>query len=226
MTTLYVIATPIGNLGDISSRALKILSLVDTILCEDTRVTKKLLSHFGITTRTMSYDAHASGGKHRAILEMLSNGKDLALVSDAGTPCISDPGVMLINEIYKEFGDKIKISPIPGASALTALLSVSGLSSMPFTFLGFIPQKKGRETFFKKLNDYDHTVVMYESPHRFMKTIESLTKNLDDKKIVVIGREITKMFEEIKRGHILEISKYFIENSSKVKGEFTIIIGK
>jgi 16S rRNA (cytidine1402-2'-O)-methyltransferase len=226
MTTLYVIATPIGNLGDISSRALKILSEVDTILCEDTRVTKKLLLHFGITTRTMNYDAHASGNKHKAILEMLSNGKNLALVSDAGTPCISDPGVMLINEIYKEFGEKIKISPIPGASAATALLSVSGLSSMPFTFLGFIPQKKGRETFFKKLNDYDHTVVIYESPHRFMKTVESLSKNLDADKIVVVGREITKMFEEIKRGNILEISRYFKENPSKVKGEFTIIVGK
>lgn len=226
MSTLYVIATPIGNLGDISERAIKILKEVDTILCEDTRVTKKLLMHFGIKTKTISYDAHSSTNKHSAILEMLRDGKNLALVSDAGTPCISDPGVMLINEIYQEFGDEVKISPIPGASALTSVLSVSGLSSMPFTFLGFIPQKKGRETFFKKLNDYDHTIVMYESPHRFTKTMDALKEYLDNKKTVVVGREITKMFEEIKRGNIVEIAKYFDENPTHIKGEFTIAIGK
>jgi 16S rRNA (cytidine1402-2'-O)-methyltransferase len=221
---LYIVATPIGNLADMTFRAVEILQSVDCILCEDTRTTKKLLDHYKITNKTMSFHTHSGLAKVSEIKEMIREGKSLALVSDAGTPCISDPGVMLVAELHKEFGDEIIISPIPGASALISALSASGLPAHEFSWKGFVPHKKGRETFFKEISKIDTTVIFYESVHRFMKTLESLNSIIPDRQMVV-AREITKMFEEFKKGTVAEIFEYYQNNPDKVRGEFVIIVG-
>jgi 16S rRNA (cytidine1402-2'-O)-methyltransferase len=220
---LYVIATPIGNLGDMTFRAIETLKSVDLVLCEDTRVTKKLLDHYGISVSSMSYHANSKLSKHEKILELLREGKSLALVSDAGTPTISDPGVMLIEMIKKELPE-VKIIAIPGASALTAALSISGIPSPQFTFYGFLPHKKGRETIFKEIAISDRTSVFYESPHRIEKTLEALVKHLPGTKKVVIARELTKVFEETVEGSATEILNYFKSHGDKVRGEFVVII--
>ena len=220
---LYIVATPIGNLEDITLRALRVLKEVDYILCEDTRTTENLLKHYDIKAKTMSYHAHSSSGKENTIINLLKNGKNLALVSDAGTPCISDPGVMLVSSVYKEFGSDAKVIPIPGASALVSALSASGVSVAEFTFLGFLPHKKGRETIFKEIANSKRVVVFYESVHRILKTLSSLTKHTPTSK-VTIGRELTKQFEQFIKGHPEEILKYFESNKEKVKGEFVVIV--
>ena len=220
---LYVVATPIGNLGDMTHRAIETLKSVDLVLCEDTRVTRHLLDHYAIGTGTMSYHAQSKISKHEKIIEMLREGKSLALVSDAGTPTISDPGVMLIEMIKKELSE-VKIIAIPGASALTAALSISGIPSPQFTFYGFLPHKKGRETIFKEIAAGDRTSVFYESPHRIEKTLESLAKHLPETKKVVIARELTKIFEETVSGTATETLEYFKQNPDKVRGEFVVII--
>ncbi len=221
--TLYIVATPIGNLEDITLRALRILKEVDVILCEDTRTTKKLLSKYDINTKTMSYHAHSTVGKESAIVRMLSEGKNLALVSDAGTPCISDPGVLLVQNTREILGDDIKIVPIPGASALVTALSASGISTAEFIFLGFLPHKKGRETLFKEIAISKRVMVFYESTHRILKTLESLNK-YSPNVTVVIGRELTKQFEEFVRGTPNELLEYFTVNNDKQRGEFVVII--
>jgi 16S rRNA (cytidine1402-2'-O)-methyltransferase len=221
--TLYIVATPIGNLEDITLRALRILKEVDVILCEDTRTTGKLLSKYEIKNKTMSYNAHATTGKESAIIRMLEEGKNLALVSDAGTPCISDPGVMLVSSIREKFGADAKIVPIPGPSALVSALSASGVSASEFVFLGFLPHKKGRETLFKEIVSSDRVVVFYESTHRILKTLESLIEHCPDFKIV-IAREITKQFEEFVKGTPSEVLEYFTTNNDKQRGEFVVIV--
>lgn len=220
---LYIVATPIGNLSDMTFRAVEILKSVDTVLCEDTRTTKKLLDHYDITARTMSFHSHSKLSQVDKIINMLKNGNNLALVSDAGTPCISDPGVMLIAEIRKAIPN-VTISPIPGASALISALSVSGITVHEFTFKGFVPHKKGRETFFSDIANMSHTVIFYESVHRFIKTLESLEKSVPHRNIVV-GRELTKMFEEIIFGTPSELKQYFDNNPDHVRGEFVVIVG-
>lgn len=204
-------------------RAIEILKSADCILCEDTRTTKKLLDHYEIKNKTMSFHAHSKLVKISLITDLLREGKNLALVSDAGTPCISDPGVMLIAELRKEFGDEIIISPIPGPSALVSALSVSGLPTHEFTWKGFAPHKKGRETFFKELAESSVTTIFYESVHRFIKTLESLNEIIPERRIVV-ARELTKMFEQIKMGTVAEVLGYFHENPDKVRGEFVIMV--
>ena len=221
---LYVIATPIGNLADLTLRALETLKSVNMVLCEDTRVTKKLLEHYGVEVLTMSYHANSKLSKHEKILDFLKEGKSLALVSDAGTPTISDPGVLLIEMIRRELPE-VKIIPIPGASALTTALSVSGIPSPQFTFYGFLPHKKGRETLFKEISESSRTSVFYESPHRIEKTLESLVSHLDEDRKVVVARELTKMFEEVVSGNAKEVLNYFKENKDKVRGEFVVIVG-
>ncbi len=220
---LYVVATPIGNLEDITLRALRILKEVDYILCEDTRTTKKLLDKYGIKTKTISYHAHSSESKERSIINMLKGGENLALVSDAGTPCISDPGVLLVSNIRKELGDKALIIPIPGPSALISALSVSGISSSEFIFMGFLPHKKGRETIFKKIANSKRIIVFYESTHRILKTLISLDEYSPDFNIM-IGREITKQFEQFIQGTPKEILEYFNQNTDKQRGEFVVIV--
>ncbi|MBU0998836.1 16S rRNA (cytidine(1402)-2'-O)-methyltransferase [Patescibacteria group bacterium] len=223
MSKFYVIATPIGNLGDITFRAISILKSVDLILCEDTRETKKILDKYEISALTMSYHAHSKLAKVDKIFAFLKEGKDLALVSDAGTPGISDPGAMLVSKIKEHFNNQIKVIPIPGATALITALSASGLPTHEFTFLGFLPHKKGRETLFKEIRDAKRTMVFYESPHRILKTLESLIKFCPDKK-VCIARELTKIYEEFKTGTPLEILEYFNKNPDKQRGEFVIIV--
>jgi 16S rRNA (cytidine1402-2'-O)-methyltransferase len=221
--TLYIVATPIGNLEDITLRALRILKEVDYILCEDTRTTQNLLNKYEIKTKTMSYHAHSTDGKEIAIINLLKNGKNLALVSDAGTPCISDPGVMLVSNIRKEFGLQAKVSPIPGPSALISALSASGISSAEFIFLGFLPHKKGRIKIFNQIKESDKVVVFYESTHRILKTLASL-QTYTPKSKVMIAREITKQFEEFVSGTPEELLTYLNDNKVKQKGEFVVIV--
>lgn len=223
MSNLYVIATPIGNLGDMTIRAIETLKSVDLVLCEDTRVTQKLLTHYEIKVPTMSYHANSTIQKHDKIIKILQEGKNVALVSDAGTPTISDPGVMLIQIIEKELPE-IKIISIPGASALISALSISGIPSPQFTFYGFLPHKKGRVTLFKEIAESKRTSVFYESPHRIEKTLESLVEYLPENKKIVVARELTKIFEEIVEGTTVQVLEYFKNNPEKVRGEFVIIV--
>lgn len=221
---LYVVATPIGNLEDITLRALRVLKESDVILCEDTRVTKKLLIHYGIATPTLSYHTHSGDAKYEKVFSFLEDGKMVSLVSDAGTPTISDPGARLVAKIREQFGDTVSIEAIPGPSAVVAALSVAGVHADTFTFLGFPPHKKGRETFFTTLATYEHTVVFYESPHRVMKALYALRDRLEPAKSVTVVREITKVFEEVVSGTLDEVCDHFEAHTDTVKGEFVIII--
>jgi 16S rRNA (cytidine1402-2'-O)-methyltransferase len=222
MGILYVIATPIGNLQDVTLRALETLKRVDFVACEDTRVTSKLLSHYSIQKTLISYHQHSELKKIDLIISKLKEGFNIALVTDAGTPGISDPGNILVAEAVK---NNIEIHPIPGVSALVALVSVAGIDLQKFLFLGFPPHKKGRETFFKEVIESKYSIVYHESPHRFVKNLE-LLKLLGCQKRIIIGRELTKIFEQVVRGDVSEILQYFQENPDKIKGEFVVIVEK
>lgn len=218
--TLYVVATPIGNLGDITLRALETLKAVDAVLCEDTRVTGKLLMHYEIKKSLISCHEHTEDAKLAQIIERLRRGESLAFVSDAGTPGLSDPGNKLVS---LALADAVPVVPIPGVSALAALVSVAGIDLREFVFLGFPPHKKGRETFFKTVAASDIPVFYYESPHRVMKNL-ALLETLAPEKRVIIGRELTKLFEEVVRGSLQEVKEYFETHPEKVKGEFVGIV--
>jgi len=224
---LYIVATPIGNLEDMTLRALETLKKVDLIACEDTRHTKKLLFHYEIEKSLISFHQHSKTIKFDKIIAEIKKGKNVALVTDAGTPGISDPGNKLVAEAIE---NGIAVIPIPGVSALTTLASVSGIDMQRFVFLGFPPHKKGRETFFKKVVETEFPVVYYESPHRLIKNLEllkSFQSEFDSESLgkrIILGRELTKMFEEIVRGGVAEVLEYFQANPGKVKGEITIII--
>ncbi len=220
MPDLFIVATPIGNLSDISFRAIETLKKVDLILCEDTRRTKKLLNHYEITKKTVSYHQHSKLKKINYIIDLLRQGKNLALVSDAGTPGISDPGNKLI-EMALEKLDDLTIIPIPGPSAITTALSISGFGVDKFTFLGFPPVKKKRKKYFKKILDSEYPVVFFESPHRILKTLEEL-KSLKNK--IVVCRELTKKFEIVYRGTVDEVEKEL--KKDKIRGEFVVIVRK
>ncbi len=230
MSTFYVIATPIGNLEDITFRAIRILKEVDIVLCEDTRITKRIFEKYEISTPMISYHVRSSETKVDIILGKIKEGKNIALVSDAGTPGISDPGSVLISRIREDFKEsfvngEIKIIAIPGPSALTSALSISGVPTHEFVFLGFMPHKKGRETIFKEIRDSQRTMVFYESPHRILKTLESLKIHLasSDKKIA-IARELTKIYEEMIYGKADEILEKIKSNVEKQRGEFVIMV--
>lgn len=218
--TLFLVGTPIGNLGDITLRALETLKHVDVVLSEDTRVTKKLLAHFEITTPTLSCHEHTEKGKLAQMIARLQAGESMALVTDAGTPGLSDPGNVLVSLALEA---EIPVIPIPGVSALAALVSVAGVDMREFMFLGFPPHKKGRETFFKRVAASEIPVVYYESPHRVIKNLELLAQFAPEKKII-LGRELTKMFEEIVRGSATEVIAYLHSDPNKTKGEFSIIV--
>jgi 16S rRNA (cytidine1402-2'-O)-methyltransferase len=227
MPTLYIVATPIGNLKDIGIRALEVLRSVDLILCEDKRVTQKLLFEYQIEKPLLSYHQHSKIQKIDHIISLLKEGKDLALVSDAGTPSISDPGGRLIEKVTETFGDKIKIIPVPGPCALTCAASVSGFPMDRFLFLGFPPKKKKRKKFFKEVLESKYPVIFYESPYRVIKTLselQDLAKNFNLEPKVVVARELTKKFETIYRGKIGEVIEKI--KNDKIKGEFVIIIRK
>ncbi len=222
MANLYIVATPIGNLKDISFRAIETLKEVDFILAEDTRVTAKLLNHYGIKKPLISYFQHSKLSKVEYILDLLKQGKNLALVSDAGTPGINDPGGKLIEEVVEKLGDEVQIVPIPGPNAAIAALSISGFKADKFLFLGYPPHKKGRQKFFTEITESKYPVVFYESVHRILRTLNEISKfkNLKNRQIVVC-RELTKKFETIYRGKIEEITPKI---EKEKLGEFVIII--
>ena len=223
---LYIVPTPIGNLEDITFRAVRILKEVDLVLCEDTSVTQRLFKEYDINTKTSLFYSQTGIKNIEKILQMLKEGSRIALVSDAGTPTISDPGVLLVDRVRNELPEVI-ISALPGASALITALSSSGITSSTFTFYGFIPHKKGRETLFKTIAENKNTSVVYESVHRIEKTLEALAVSLqtsDSNRQVVVARELTKMHEEIVRGTIKEVKDYFEKNKDHIRGEFVVII--
>ena len=246
MSTLYIVATPIGNLEDISLRAIRILSEVDFVLCEDTRVSGVLLHHYDIKTKKISYHQHSNSKKTDYILDLLGEGKNMAVITDAGTPGISDPGGKLIQAVINRFGDDVKIESVPGPTAITAALSISGIPTDKFIFMGFPPHKKGRQTFLKKIIISEFPVVVYESKHRIIKFLEELIRlseiekidsELENKKIkkikkiknlqsVVVCREISKMHETVYRGDIEKIILEIKSDKNHQKGEFVVIIGK
>ena len=228
MPTLYIVATPIGNLEDISMRALRILGEVDFILCEDTRVTRVLLGHYKIKTPTISYHQHSSENKLDQAVNLLAEGKNLALVSDAGTPGISDPGGKLVQAVIERLNGEVAIESVPGPSAVTAALSISGIPTDKFVFLGFPPHKKGRQKFIRKIIESEWPAVVYESKHRIIKFLEELNKlaEKDNLTSVVVVRELSKMHETVYRGSLKSIKEEIQNDPNAQKGEFVVIIGK
>jgi len=213
--TLYIVATPIGNLKDITVRALETLKSVDLILAEDTRVTQKLLEAYDIKKPLVSYHQHSNEATTKDILSRLQSGQNIALVSDAGTPGINDPGGKLVEAVANS-KLSIKIVPIPGSNAAIAALSISGFPTDQFTFLGFPPNKKGRKTFFEKLKSMETTAVFYESPFRISKALQELPQDRE----IMVARELTKKFETIYRGKASEIKI----PTDQIKGEFVVVI--
>lgn len=239
MTHLYIIGTPIGNLEDVSIRAFRILKEADFVLCEDTRVTKRLLDYYNIKTPTISYHQHSRLSKVQRILKLLEEGNNLALVSDSGTPGISDPGGKLVDRIRREKGEEVKIECIPGPSAVTAALSISGMPADKFLFLGFPPHKKGRQKFLHRIMAEEYPVVVYESKHRIMKFLNELKTGLEENgeevktkqketTLVAVCRELSKIYETVYRGGIEEVVDQMDTekkgNKEDQKGEFVIII--
>jgi 16S rRNA (cytidine1402-2'-O)-methyltransferase len=221
--TLSVVATPIGNLGDITLRALETLRQADAIACEDTRVSSKLLARYDIKKPLLVY--HAQSGRLAAtrILSLLGEGKHVALVTDAGTPGISDPGSELVSLVRERLGDTVRIESIPGPSALTAALSIAGVPTNEFTFLGFLPHKKGRQTVMKEIASAERTYVFYESPHRLAKALGELDAHLPDRTVVVL-RELTKIYESVQTGTPSKLLAYFKARPKEARGEFVVIV--
>ena len=218
---LYIVATPIGILSDLSDRAKQVLSEVDLIAVEDTRVSKKILKKFNIVNKMIVYNNFNESKQVNKIVDLLKDGNNLALVSDAGTPCISDPGYLLVNACRK---DDVKVIPIPGPSSLVAALSASGLPSDSFYFEGFLPKKKGRKTKFEFLISLSCTIIIFESPKRVSKTLLDIKKYMNKDRIVSIHREITKMYEESFWGTVDQAINHF--SNKTCKGEFVIAIAR
>ncbi len=215
---LFVVATPIGNLEDITLRALRILKEVDLIAAEDTRQTKKLLNRHNINTPLVSFHQHSSSAKTHQLVEKLKTGTQVALVTDAGTPGISDPGGVLVKAARAA---DIKVIPVPGPSAITAVLSAAGVPTDSFLFMGFLPKKKGRTTLWREMKSLDVPVVIYESPNRIVKTLQEIIEHLGNRE-VVIGRELTKIHEEILKDSAQNLLQHFTAHSPR--GEFVIVI--
>lgn len=222
MATLYVVATPIGNLEDISTRALSVLAEASLVLCEDTRVTRKLLTHFEIKTPTTSYHEYTGPAKLRALVDRIAKGETMALVSDAGTPGVSDPGARFVAELVAVGGRDVKIVPIPGPSAVTTLLSAAGLPAGAYVFHGFPPHKKGRMAFWKTVAAEERTSVFFESPHRVEKAVTELSALCAPERRIVIGRELTKMFESVRYGKMKDATELLA--SEPIKGEYVIAV--
>lgn len=233
MGKLSIVATPIGNMGDITLRAIETLKAAEVIFCEDTRVAGKLLERLEIEKKELvRADAEKETAAAEYALECLEAGKQIAYVSDAGTPGVSDPGARLVHHVRSvghrmsntagNLPEGFKIEAIPGASSVTAALSIAGINTDSFSFLGFVPHKKGRETFFKGLATYEHPAIFFESPHRILKTFESLNEHYPESTLY-IGRELTKLHEEMLIGTPAEILGILSSNPVKQKGEFVII---
>jgi 16S rRNA (cytidine1402-2'-O)-methyltransferase len=219
MSKLYLIPTPIGNLEDITLRALRILKEVNIVLAEDTRTSRKLFSHYDIDTNLAPFHMHNEHKVLQKWIDRIKSGETIALVSDAGTPAISDPGFLLVRECVK---NDIEVDCLPGATAFVPALVNSGLPSDKFVFEGFLPVKKGRQTRLKLLSEEVRTIVFYESPHRIVKTLSLFCEYFGEDRKVSVSREISKMFEETKRGSAKEVMEYF--EQKKPKGEFVIIV--
>ncbi|MEY4332947.1 MAG: rRNA ((1402)-2-O)-methyltransferase [Bacteroidota bacterium] len=219
MSHLYLVPGPIGNLGDITYRAVETLQLVDVILCEDTRTSSVLLKHYGIQKTLWSYHLHNEHKVLDQLIAQLQSGKKIALLSDAGTPGISDPGFLLVRACKQQ---GIPVTCLPGATAFVPALVQSGIPCNNFIFEGFIPLKKGRQTFLQGLVEEKRTVVIYESPHRLIKTLTELQTYIGDERLVAVCRELSKMFEETKVAPLPELIPYF--ETKGVKGEIVIVI--
>jgi len=217
---LYMVATPIGNMSDISERGLATLRSVDLVFAEDTRVTRRLLDRIGSVVRVLRYDHHSHEKQLPFILKSLEDGLDIAYVTDAGTPGIEDPGGRLVAGVLEVYSD-LRVVPIPGVSAVMALLSVSGFVADKFSVLGFPPKKKGRQTYFDRVSETLGTVVIYEAVHRIVKTLGEIAKRQPEREIVV-GREITKMHETFYRGSALEVLE--LVEADSIRGEYMIVL--
>ncbi|HEV8677524.1 MAG TPA: 16S rRNA (cytidine(1402)-2'-O)-methyltransferase [Candidatus Paceibacterota bacterium] len=230
---LSIVATPIGNLEDITLRALRLLKEADVVACEDTRNTKKLLSHFEISTPLVSFHAHSGEAGFSKIISLLEEGKRVCLVSDAGTPGVSDPGLELVSVVREHFTEGITIEAVPGASALAAAISVAGMRAASFTFYGFLPLKKGRETIMKEIANSSKASVFYESPHRIHKSVKLLItflqareeegKEISDRRVGIF-RELTKLHEESFVGSPSEALAYLESDPNHQRGEFVVIV--
>ncbi|ATF08977.1 rRNA small subunit methyltransferase I [Candidatus Enterovibrio altilux] len=222
VSTLYIVPTPIGNLGDITRRALSILQQVDIIAAEDTRYTGRLLSHFGIMTRTLALHDHNERQKANILVKKLMTGQNIALVSDAGTPLISDPGYHLVTRC-RQVG--IKVVPLPGPCALITALSASGLPSDRFSFEGFLPPRsKGRKDKFTEVAQDPRTLIFYESPHRIINTLDDMLEVLGSERMVVIARELTKTYETIHGVPLGELVEWVSEDRNRIRGEIVLLI--
>jgi 16S rRNA (cytidine1402-2'-O)-methyltransferase len=216
---LYLVPSPIGNLADITFRAIEVLKSVDVILAEDTRTSSKLLQHYNISKPISPYHQHNEHKIVQHIAEQLAAGKTFALITDAGTPGISDPAFLLVRECVKQ---DIKVECLPGATAFVPALVNSGLPITRFTFEGFLPLKKGRQTLLKQLAEEERTMVFYESPMRLVKTLEEFSEYFGAERQCCVSRELTKMFEENKRGSLHDVCEYFKQKN--VKGEIVIVV--
>lgn len=216
---LTLVPTPIGNLEDITLRALNVLKSVDTILAEDTRTSGVLLKHYGIEKKLQSFHIFNEHKALASLIDRLKKGECMALISDAGTPGISDPGFLLVRECLKE---GLQVECLPGPTAFVPALVKSGFPTDRFIFEGFIPHKKGRQTWFKTLIDEERTIVCYESPHRLLKTLEQIVEFLGNDRLVSVSRELTKFYEETKTGSALEVFQYF--SAKEIKGEIVVVI--
>lgn len=216
---LYLVPSPIGNLGDITYRAIEVLNNADGILCEDTRTSSVLLKHYNIQKPLTPYHQHNEHKVVTHLIEQLQAGKTYALITDAGTPGISDPGFLLVRECVKH---DIPVECLPGASAFIPALVQSGIPCTSFVFEGFPPQKKGRQTFFSKLAEESRTIILYESPHRLVKSLKELGQHLGEDRHAAVCRELTKMFEETRRGTLAELAAHY--EATPPKGEIVIVI--
>ena len=223
MGILYIIATPIGNREDITLRALRILKEADVVFAEDTRVTKKLFILYGIATPLRSYHQRSEKAAGNLAVSLLGEGKHVALVTDAGTPGISDPGNELVARVRAELPET-KIEPVPGPSALTAALSVAGVPTNSFLFLGFLPHKKGRKTALDGIKESEQTIVLYESPHRIRKLFNELFERIPERRAVV-ARELTKIFESVVSGSVSDLRSMLESGAIPARGEFVVIVG-
>lgn len=219
--TLYIVPTPIGNLEDITLRAVRLLKEVDFILAEDTRHSRKLLDHLGISTRLYSHHKFNERNSAVEVCRRLEAGEDAALISDAGTPLISDPGNVLLQACIES---NIPLSCLPGPTSIIPALVISGMDTSAFTYLGFPPAKKGRQTFMRSLAEEKRTLVLLESPHKLMKSLEQLAEVLGAERRIAVCRELSKKFEECYRGSLAEAVQHFREQG--VKGEFVLVIGQ
>ena len=220
---LFIVPTPVGNLEDITARALRVLGEVDLILAEDTRVSGKLLKHFAIDTPLKAYHAHNEHKTLQAVVDELVAGKQIALVSDAGTPGISDPAFLLVRECHRQ---GVEVTCLPGATALIPALVMSGFPTDNFRFVGFLPHKKGRQTKWLAIAADANTQVLYESPHRLPRFLREASEHLDSSRQIAIIREISKVHEEVHRGNAEELLKFFEQNPSKAKGEIVVVIDR